>query len=267
MRKLTMPAFLLVFSLVLAACGGGAQAASSAQSSSTTPGAGRGSGRSPFGNIDPNAALPLPSALAVGTIKLDGTDQAITPAEAKQLIPLWQGLQSLMSSDTTAQAEVEGVINQIQSTMTADQVSAIQAMDLKGSDEGSVFGQGEFALGGPNAQGTPQPNGAPGAGGNGDRFQGGFAGPGGGDFAGGRGGNFVFRGGGGFAGPGGDFAGGGGGGARLPGASGGAGSTSGNSAAQSLQATAQARSAQLQKLGVNPFLVRVVLNYLQGLSG
>jgi hypothetical protein len=261
MRRLTVPVLLLVLALALAACGGSAPASGPAQAAQPGGNGQNGpGGRSPFGNQDPNAPLPLASALAVGTIKLDNTAQAVTPDEAKQLIPLWQGLQSLMSSDTSAQAEVEGVVNQIQSTMSADQVSAITAMNLKGSDETSVFSQGGFASGGPNAQGTPRADVTPGAAGSGRRFRGGFGGAGGGDFA--------FRSGG-FAGPGapGGFAGGPGGGAGLPGAGGGTGSSSSNSAAQSQRATAQARSTQFQSLGVNPFLVRVVLNYLQGLTG
>jgi hypothetical protein len=255
MRRSTVPILLLIFALGLAACGGNAQAAASTQSRGANAGNAGGQGRDGFfANQDPNAPLPLASALAVGTIKLQNTAQDITPDEAKQLIPLWQALQSLMQSDTAAQAEVEGVINQIQSTMNADQVSAIKAMNLKGSDEASVFSQ--LGFGGPNARGTPAAGGTPRAGGG--RFGGGFDG--------GGGGVFVFRGGGGgFAGggPGGEFNGGG-----LPGAGGAnGGSSSGNSAAQSQRATAQARFAQFQQLGVNPILVRVVLNYLQTKGG
>lgn len=253
MRRYAIPAVFMVVSLVLSACGGSAQASNNAQAGQPG-GAGQNAqgGRSPFGNQDPNAPLPLASALAVGTIKLDSTSTAVTADEAAQLIPLWQGLQSLMNSDTAAQAEVKGVVNQIQSTMTAEQLSAIKAMNLKGSDEASVFGQGGFAFGGPNAQGTPQPDSTPGANGFRGNFRGGFRG-------GGGGGNFVFRGGGG------DFAGPGGNGGGLPGA-GGNGGSGGNSAAQSQRATAQARVAQFEQLGVNPLLVRVVINYLQGLA-
>lgn len=273
MRRSTLPVLMTAFALALAACGGSAQAAASSQSTAagSTGGAGANGRDALFGNQDPNAPLPLASALAVGTVKLDQTAQAITPDEAKKLIPLWQALQSLMQSDTSAQAEVEGVINQIQSTMTADQVSAIQAMNLKGSDEASVFGQGGLAFGGPNAQGTPDPNATPRPGDTGGRFGGGFAGGDGGFAGGGGGGTFVFRdGGGGFAGGGGGFAGGGPGGLSgggLPGAGGSGGANVESSAAQSQRATAQARFAQFQQLGVNPILVRAVINYLQTKAG
>jgi len=250
-RRMTFPTWVLMLTLLLSACGGSAQASNPAQGGQSGSGAQNGpSGRSPFGNQDPNAPLPLASALAVGTIKLDSTAQAVSVDEAKQLIPLWEGLQSLIGSDTAAKAEVEGVINQIRSTMTTDQVSAIQAMKLTGSDEASIFGQGRFAFGGPNTQGTPQAGATPDAG----RFRGGFRGRGGGGFA--------FRGGG-FPGPGGP---GGFNGGGLPGAGTSGGNNSGNSAAQDARATAQARFTQFEQLGVNPMLVQAVVNYLQGLT-
>lgn len=268
MRRYSYLAALLVLALAISACGGSAQPTGAAQSNQAGSGGNTnrgGSGGGFFGNQDPNAPLPLASALAVGTVKLDQTAQVVTPDEAQKLIPLWEGLDSLMSSDTAAQAEVEGVINQIQSTMTPAQVSAIKAMNLKGSDESSIFGQGGFGFrGGANDRGTPQAGVTPGAGSSGSR--GGFAGGGGGgNFSfrdgGGGGGGFIFRGGGGdFGGP------GGGSGAGLPGAS--SGNNSNNSSAiQAQRATAQARAAQFQKLGVNPILVRVVVSYLQSKSG
>jgi hypothetical protein len=243
---------LLVLTLVLSACGSSAQASNPVQGGQSGNGAqNRPNGRPPFGNQDPNAPLPLASALAVGTIKLDDTAQAVSADEAKQLVPLWEGLQSLIGSDTAAKAEVEGVINQILSTMTADQVSAIKALNLKGSDEASIFSQGGYAFGGPNTQGTPQAGATPDAG----RFRGGFRG--------GDGGGFAFRGGGGFPGRGGP---GGFNGGGLPGAGSSGGNNNGNSAAQDARATAQARFTQFEQLGVNPVLVRAVINYLQGLT-
>lgn len=268
MRRYSILTLMLVLALGLSACGGAAQSTNAAPPGQAPAGGSNAGGRSNgggfFGNQDPNTPLPLASALAVGTVKLDQTAQEVTPAEAQKLIPLWEGLDSLMSSDTAAQAEVEGVINQIQSTMTPAQVSAIKAMNLKGSDESSIFGQGGFAFrGGANAQGTPQAGATPGAGGR----RGGFAG-------GGAGGGFAFRGGGGagggfaFRGGGGDFGGpGGGGGAGLPGANNGGNNSNNNSAIQAQRATAQARVAQFQQLGVNPILVRVVLGYLQNKTG
>jgi len=92
--------------------------------------------------------------LIAGTIKLDGTDQAVTIDQAAQLIPLWQMLQSLETSGTAASAETDAVLNQIKALMTADQLSAIDAMNLTQEDVMSALGTMGMAPG-INASGTP----------------------------------------------------------------------------------------------------------------
>jgi hypothetical protein len=92
--------------------------------------------------------------LIVGTIKLDGTDQAVNIDQAAQLIPLWQMLQSLETSGTAATAETDAVLNQIKALMTADQISAIHAMNLTQEDVMSAMGNMGMAPG-INASGTP----------------------------------------------------------------------------------------------------------------
>jgi len=47
---------------------------------------------------------------------------------------MWEVYQNLMSSDTAAQAEIDGLVDQIQETMTSDQMSAIKAMNLTQQD-------------------------------------------------------------------------------------------------------------------------------------
>jgi hypothetical protein len=74
--------------------------------------------------------LPLSTKLAIGTLKLEGTTSAITPTQAKDLLPLWQVYSSLITSDTAAQEEKDALAQQIQETMTADQIKAIDAMNL-----------------------------------------------------------------------------------------------------------------------------------------
>ena len=64
-------------------------------------------------------ALPQPIQLAVGTLMLEETPQAVTAEQARELLPLWQMLRTLQQSDTAAQAEIEAVLNQIQETSAA----------------------------------------------------------------------------------------------------------------------------------------------------
>jgi len=84
-------------------------------------------------------STPLETQLMIGTVKLDETDHAIDSEQAANLIPLWKALRSLANSDTTAEAEVDAVINQIQESMTEDQLKAIDEMGLNMQDMVSVF--------------------------------------------------------------------------------------------------------------------------------
>jgi len=77
-----------------------------------------------------SSGLSTASRVALGTLKLEGTSQAVTASQAVQLLTLWQGYQSLSTSDTTSQVERDALVKQIEGTMTSDQTNAIDAMDL-----------------------------------------------------------------------------------------------------------------------------------------
>jgi hypothetical protein len=68
--------------------------------------------------------------LALGTLKLEGTNLVVTKEEASELLTLWQAYQSLSNSDTTSQVELDALVEQIQGVMTSDQLQAIEAMKL-----------------------------------------------------------------------------------------------------------------------------------------
>jgi hypothetical protein len=78
--------------------------------------------------------LPIASQLAVGTLKLAGTDQAVTAEQAKDLVVYWETYKQLTQSDTAAQAEYDGLIAQIEETLTADQMQAITDMSITQQD-------------------------------------------------------------------------------------------------------------------------------------
>jgi hypothetical protein len=77
-----------------------------------------------------DGALDVPNQLMLGTIQLEGTDNAVTPEQATALLPLWQALQG----GVTAQAEVEAVLKQVEGTMAQEQLEAIAAMQLTQED-------------------------------------------------------------------------------------------------------------------------------------
>jgi hypothetical protein len=79
---------------------------------------------------DFEGALPIQFQLLVGTFHLEATELAVDVAQATELIPLWQALRSLTGSDTAAEAEIDALIDQIQDTLSAEQLEAIVAMQL-----------------------------------------------------------------------------------------------------------------------------------------
>lgn len=133
MKKLILP--LLVFALALAACG-----ASTSGNESSAAG-------------DPNArTLPPISQLIIGTFKLEGTKQAVSKEQAAQLLPLWEVYGSLIQSDTSAQAEIDGLIQQIQDAMTQEQTQAIQTMNLTQQDLFALMEEQGIEMAGPGGQ-------------------------------------------------------------------------------------------------------------------
>lgn len=79
--------------------------------------------------------------LALGTFKLEDTDQAVTAAQAKKLLPLWKAVKSIGASDTAAQAEIDALYRQIKESMTSEQWKAIQAMNLTMQDAQTIMAQ------------------------------------------------------------------------------------------------------------------------------
>ena len=72
--------------------------------------------------------------LALGTLNLEGTDLAVTPQQAAALLPLWQTADDLVTAGNATAADQEAAFQQIQDAMTAEQVQAIQSMDLSGQN-------------------------------------------------------------------------------------------------------------------------------------
>jgi hypothetical protein len=136
---------LVLFSLVLVACSSKNNPSNSTGSTGTD-------------GTNDSTTLTQVNKLLVGTLKLDGTDQAVTADEAAQLLPLWQAYRSLSNSQTAAQAEVNGLLNQIEASMSSTQLSTIDAMNLTNNDMLQLV----QSMGGP--QGTPDPQATPGVG-------------------------------------------------------------------------------------------------------
>jgi hypothetical protein len=203
MNKKSIVIMLIGLLLVLAAC---APAATPTPTQAAQGFAAGGNG------ANGGAARPLnqETKLEIGIFKLEGTPNAVTAAEAKILLPLWQQVQTLNTSGSANQTEMQTVSDKILGALSADQANAIDAMNLTQADVQSMMQQlgiqitpGAFGGAGANG-GTPFPTlsaderatrtaqretqvasngGTPVAGFNGTPGAGGFGGRGGGGFA------------------------------------------------------------------------------------
>ncbi len=246
-NKSVLLVLTVIVSVVMASCGGAQSADSSTANTSGSSGS------------QDTAALSKVNMLLVGTLKLEDTDQAVSVSEATQLLTLWQAYQSLSNSQTSAEAEVDALVNQIQAAMTAQQVDAINAMNLTTQDMVELM----QTVGGPVLQGTPNPQGTPGADFSGQVFE--FNGPPDGGMDDGPGGS--------TGGSRSNLPGGGGGMVFRGGTNGDAGSAAGlgggpttqGTPDPSMQATAQARFTT-QASRVNPVLLQVLISKLQTIA-
>lgn len=106
---------LILLTLILTACG----------TASSGPQAGSGTSAD---------SLPIATQLLIGTMKLDGMEQDVTAEKAAELLPLWQVYSELLTSDIAAQEEIDGLVEQIQETMTDKQMQVIEDMALTQQD-------------------------------------------------------------------------------------------------------------------------------------
>ncbi len=105
---------LMIFAIVLTACG------------SLSTG-------TPTGSTTSNE-LPIEAQLVIGTLNLGGTEQDVTEEQAQELSILWKVYEEISQSDTAAQDEIDGLIEQIQESMTTKQMQAITNMQLTQQD-------------------------------------------------------------------------------------------------------------------------------------
>ncbi|MEM7330640.1 MAG: hypothetical protein AAF490_01020 [Chloroflexota bacterium] len=180
MKKITA-LILIFFTAILAACGAQAGAESSAAENTL--------------NNEVAAAsvlegdLPQDAQLAVGSLLLEETDQAISEEQAQTLLPLWQAYETLSATGTAADVELDALVSQIEGEMSTEQVASIQEMDLNQESIQALLQDGTLrfgGFGGGDGEGGGQFGGGPaGGGGGGGQLGGGPPGGGGGQGGGG----------------------------------------------------------------------------------
>ena len=126
---------ILIVSLLLVACSASGQSENAqAAVAQGTPAAGQSSASNnsaqPPSTEGSGREMPIAMKLALGTFQLEETDYPVSSEQASELLPLWKALRSLSQSETAATAETEAVLKQLQSTMTPEQMNAIDDMGL-----------------------------------------------------------------------------------------------------------------------------------------
>jgi hypothetical protein len=108
--------------------------------------------------------LSTQTKLILGTINLEETDYMVTSEQATQLLPMFYVLQDLNESSSAAQEEIDGLVDQIQGTLTEDQLQAIDDMSLSMRDVAALT-QGNSASSGDSKASSTSAGGGGGAGG------------------------------------------------------------------------------------------------------
>jgi hypothetical protein len=100
--KKTIFAIIISFSLILSACAGNATATAATTTTANTLAVTAAVSDSAL-NTDYTDAVSVATQLAVGTLNLDGTANALTKAQATSLVTLWESMQTLTQPGMSGQ--------------------------------------------------------------------------------------------------------------------------------------------------------------------
>lgn len=87
---------------------------------------------------DQEREMPQALQLALGIFQLEETDHPVNAEQAAMLMTLWKAARSLSESETVAAEELQAVVNQIQETMTPEQLDLILSMELTSEDMNTI---------------------------------------------------------------------------------------------------------------------------------
>ncbi len=87
-------------------------------------------------------------SLMIGTFKLDGTELAVTYDQANEMLPYWKLLKNMLSDGTAAQAEIDAVVEEINSIFTIDQLSIINDLEIESDNLKIIMDELGIQIGG-----------------------------------------------------------------------------------------------------------------------
>ena len=104
-------------------------------------------------------AVSVAEQLLTGTFMLADTNLSLTGEQTAQLIPLWTSLKEAVQN-SAAQEQTDAILQQIESTLTAEQVKAIADFRITRQSMMSVLQDKGVTMGGPQGNGSGGPNGS-----------------------------------------------------------------------------------------------------------
>lgn len=141
MKRQTLLIVLVIVATMLSAC---------APTSTVTPTP--ASLAAAYIQTDFTDAASVRNQLAYGTIKLEGTTNAVTSTQAQTLLPLWQAVLKLSGTSEVATEELTAVQNQITEAMSPTQMQTIGAMKISNATLSTFYAERGVTLP------TPAPN-------------------------------------------------------------------------------------------------------------
>lgn len=79
--------------------------------------------------------------LILGSMSLDEVGLDLSYDQANSLLPLWKVMRNLLGSDTSASAEIEALLNQIQSELTQEQANWVENFSLNQEEYQAILAE------------------------------------------------------------------------------------------------------------------------------
>ncbi|MFZ5909373.1 MAG: hypothetical protein ACOYYU_05100 [Chloroflexota bacterium] len=108
-------------------------------------------------------AAPVLAQLIAGTLQLEGSQLAVTAAQASTLLPIWSALKDLGGNNAATQRQYDDLTEQALQAMTDEQIQAIALMQITRESLTTVIQQQELAIGNQPGNGMGQGGGPGGA--------------------------------------------------------------------------------------------------------
>ena len=110
-------------------------------------------------STDYENAAPILMQVVIGLYQLESTGQAVTAAQAQELITLLTSLKDISANNTATQEQTNALVEQVVSLLTPEQIQAIAAMQITQETAMAAMQGLGISLGGPGQRNGNAPAG------------------------------------------------------------------------------------------------------------